>query len=143
MSAEMAAAYLSMDEASFRRVAITGNVSPVELDLDLERWRRKDLDALLRRLPLRKPEPARPQVVQPVLDDATLDRVVERLQAKLAVPQRAAYGIKEAGHILGISHGSMYRLINTGELTPVRVLGRSLIRREDIERLLHGEGKSK
>lgn len=53
MDAPTAAAYLSISESSFRFVARVQGVKPVDMGLATVRWRRKDLDGLIDRLPAR------------------------------------------------------------------------------------------
>ena len=49
----MAAGYLSLDENNLLRVAHAGGVRPVDLGLELTRWRRNDLDRLVAKLVLK------------------------------------------------------------------------------------------
>jgi excisionase family DNA binding protein len=49
---------------------------------------------------------------------------------------RLSYTINEACTALGIGRTSLYELVKSGELTLVKVAGRSLIRRAELERLL-------
>ena len=49
---------------------------------------------------------------------------------------RLSYTINEACTALGIGRTSLYELVKSGELTLVKVAGRSLIRRDELERLL-------
>lgn len=50
---DLAAAYLHMSPESFRAVTAQNKVAPVDMGLRLLRWRRRDLDALVDRLPAR------------------------------------------------------------------------------------------
>ena len=58
MPLAMAARYLSLDENSFQLVIAEARIGTVDLGLELERWRKSDLDRLLRQLPIRVPERA-------------------------------------------------------------------------------------
>ena len=54
-------------------------------------------------------------------------------------PERpAALSIPAAASYLSISRASIYRLIKAGDLPRVKVGGRSLIRRSDVDALLRG-----
>lgn len=49
---------------------------------------------------------------------------------------RLSYTVNEACTALGIGRTSLYELVKNGELTLVKVAGRSLVRRAELERLL-------
>lgn len=49
---------------------------------------------------------------------------------------KIAYTIKEAVVATGISRTTLYLLIKVGELTPVKIGARTLIRRADLEALI-------
>lgn len=66
MATDLACAYLSLGEASFRFLARTQKVDPVECaGLALVRWRKTDLDRLIDSLPARGAEMA-PDSAPPV-----------------------------------------------------------------------------
>ena len=48
---------------------------------------------------------------------------------------KRAYRIDEACHCLGIGRTSLYELVKTGELKLIKIAGRSLVPRSEIERL--------
>ncbi len=48
----------------------------------------------------------------------------------------AAYSINDAARRLSIGRSSLYALINSGELKPIKLGGRTLIVREEIDALL-------
>ena len=52
------------------------------------------------------------------------------------VPARAVYSPRETEQILGVSHATLYRLIAAGKLDARKLLGKTLITRESIERLV-------
>jgi len=83
------------------------------------------------------------------LDDYLTDKVQELNNSPLgdapppqpapADPQdsiRLTYSINEAAAALGVGRTTLWKLIRDGRLQRVNVLGRALIRREDIDRLL-------
>lgn len=47
-----------------------------------------------------------------------------------------AYTVKQAATILGIGRTTLYALIQTGELTPVKLRMRTLLMRDDLVALL-------
>lgn len=50
--------------------------------------------------------------------------------------QPFALSIKDAGHYIGVSRSGIYRLVETGKLQPLKVGGKTLFRRTDLEALL-------
>jgi excisionase family DNA binding protein len=48
---------------------------------------------------------------------------------------RMAYSINDACRLLSIGRTSLYELVKAGELTLIRIAGRSLVPRSEIERL--------
>lgn len=53
-------------------------------------------------------------------------------------PERLAYRIDEACASIGIGRSSLYNMIRDGRLKSVKIAGRTLIPRCEIERLLSG-----
>lgn len=47
-----------------------------------------------------------------------------------------SYSVREAAAIIGISKSKLYTMLGTGEIQCVRLGGRTLIRRTDIDKLL-------
>ena len=45
------------------------------------------------------------------------------------------YETTEAAKLLGISYATLYRRIKAGELTPIRIAGRTLIPKSEAERV--------
>ena len=50
--------------------------------------------------------------------------------------RQLSYTVKQAAAQLGIGRTSIYVLINTGELTPIKLRQRTLLRHEDLVALL-------
>ena len=48
---------------------------------------------------------------------------------------RFAYPVNEACHALGIGRTSLYELVKSGELKLIRIAGRTLVPRSELERL--------
>jgi excisionase family DNA binding protein len=57
-------------------------------------------------------------------------------EQKLASAGKLAYRIVEACHALGIGRASLYERIKTGQLKLIKVAGRSLVPRSELERLI-------
>lgn len=47
-----------------------------------------------------------------------------------------SYSVREAAAVIGISRSKLYTMLGTGEIQCVRLGGRTLIRRSDIDKLL-------
>lgn len=79
LTTDLACAYTSLGEVSFRHLARTHQVEPVECaGLAITRWRRGDLDRLIDSLPARGSEMT-PDSAPPVdLAQAALDRAARR-----------------------------------------------------------------
>jgi len=139
MPTSLAARYLSLDENNFLHVASAGDVRPVELGLDLTRWRRSDLDRLVGKLamgPLSKPPSTSADASR--FEQAILDRITQALtiRAPTTSPQSMAVTIKQAAELMGISRSSIYHLVSDGRLQTYKVGGRVVIKREDLVLLL-------
>ncbi len=59
----------------------------------------------------------------------------DTLSQKPAVAGKLAYRVDEACHALGIGRTSLYELVKTGELKLVKIAGRTLVPRSELERL--------
>ena len=59
------------------------------------------------------------------------------MTAKQISPQseRFAYPVNDACHALGIKRTSLYELAKTGQLRLIKIAGRTLVPRSEIERL--------
>ena len=141
MTAEMAARYTSLDSGTFERVTARYAAHPVDLDEETIRWRKSDLDQLIRRLATK---PAFLVANSPSrlgrLDDAEIDRianaVARRLEGMAPSGQRALVSIKEGSSLLGVSRSTIYRLINEGELSTRQIGRRTLIPMNEIQAIL-------
>ena len=54
---------------------------------------------------------------------------------KIVIDTDELYETKEAAELIGIGYATLYRWIKKGRLVPVRVAGRTLIPKYEIERL--------
>jgi predicted site-specific integrase-resolvase len=59
------------------------------------------------------------------------------MTAKQIIPlsDRFAYPVNDACHALGIKRTSLYELAKTGKLKLIKIAGRTLVPRSEIERL--------
>ena len=61
-------------------------------------------------------------------------------QARVAVNSgpgdKLAYTVPEAAHALGISETTVWELLKTGTLRKIKLFGRTLIKREELQRVL-------
>lgn len=57
------------------------------------------------------------------------------IEQKLAAAGKLAYRVDEACHALGIGRTSLYELVKSGELKLIKVAGRTLVPRSELERL--------
>ncbi|MBA7486176.1 hypothetical protein ES707_21729 [subsurface metagenome] len=51
------------------------------------------------------------------------------------------YETTEAAQLIGISYATLYRWIKAGKLMPIRIAGRTLIPKSEVERLKSEENK--
>jgi excisionase family DNA binding protein len=54
---------------------------------------------------------------------------------RVSPPERFAYSINEACQMLSIGRTSLYEMAKNGELKLIRIAGRTLVPRSEIERL--------
>lgn len=80
MDAATAAAYLAIGESSFRALAARAGVLPVELGLQVTRWRRSDIDAMVANLAVRGVEITDDTANAPDAAEEALARVRQRLE---------------------------------------------------------------
>jgi excisionase family DNA binding protein len=64
----------------------------------------------------------------------THDRTI--FDQKLAAAGKMAYRVNEACECLGIGRTSLYELVKAGDLKLIKIAGRSLVPRSEIERLI-------
>lgn len=59
------------------------------------------------------------------------------MTAKQTIPQfdRFAFPVNDACHALGIRRTSLYELAKTGQIKLIKIAGRTLVPRSEIERL--------
>jgi len=55
---------------------------------------------------------------------------------RAAVQERGAFSVEEGADYLGVSRATVYRMLRDGELARVRIKGRTVVRRLDLDALL-------
>lgn len=140
MSLEMASRYLSLDDTSFSEIALQWGLDPIDVDLETLRWRKSDIDKLVKRLPTAAIREGRQQPRQISLDEATIHKmaaaVAMRLEGRAKDKQRSLVSIKDATELLGVGRSTIYRLINSEQLSTRQIGRRTLIPMADIEAIL-------
>lgn len=143
LSTEMASRYLSIDETTFLQLAERHHAPAVNVDGATMRWRRQDLDRLIKKLPsisYKLPSDYSRHLVR--LEDAHVEAianaVTERLERGGSFSGRKLVSIKEAGTILGLGRSSIYRMIEDGRLTTKRIGRRNLVHMDTINAILGG-----
>ncbi|MBX7540326.1 helix-turn-helix domain-containing protein [Qipengyuania sp. GH29] len=147
MSTEIAARYLSVDEQTLLRLADQFNNPAIEIEGLSIRWRKQDLDRLIKKLPLVSPsvgEGDRPRLLK--LDSSQLNEIAEQVARRIerAQPNTTAklLSINDACAILGLGRTSVYRMIKDGALQARRIGRRTLILREELEAILDGSNRA-
>ena len=141
MSLDLALRYLSIDEASFFAVADDYCVEAVEVRPNMPRWKKADLDRLLKRLPTwRGLAATHRQPEKLAISDADLERLAVAISRHMgsgdvAVPSELV-SIKDASRMVGLGRTTLYNLINEGRLETRQIGRRRLVLRSSIAALL-------
>lgn len=141
MSLDLALRYLSVDEATFCAVAEEFGVETIELRPDMPRWRKADLDRLIKRLPIRRGVAAtRRQPAGLVISEAEIERlalvIARHLGSREPGQAPELLSIKDAARQLGLSRTTVYGLINEGRLKTRQIGRRRLVLRTAIEAIM-------
>ena len=116
MSLDVSALYLSVDHSTFLRLALEHCVQAVDVGLESPRWRKADLDRLVRRLPAIPASPSAETIDRRSMSDADIDKlataVAQRISADESRCAPELFSIKDAGWILGLGRSTIYRLIS-------------------------------
>ena len=137
----MASRYLSVDEGIFSDIAVRWDVSPVEIGTETRRWRKTDLDKLIKRLPadtIWRGRQGKPRNLE--IDKAVIEKlaaaVARRLENHKPARRPALVSISDATNLLGVGRSTVYRLIENGGLNSRKIGRRTLIPMADIDRIL-------
>lgn len=144
MSTETAARYLSVSEDDLFELATMHSINLAEIGDGVERWRRVDLDRLIRKLPVvdvPQSKARAPRLMR--LDANQIETIAEIVAQKLsnasARPAPRLVSINEACALLGLGRSSVYRLIGDGQLEYAKIGRRTLVRVESIQALTEGD----
>lgn len=144
MTTEMAARYFSMDEPCFFQLASRHQTPVIEIDDLGARWRKQDLDRLLKKLPASAPlQSANPGARLVRLEDKQVRAIADAVAQQLAsngpnsVPKLVS--IKEACNILGIGRTTIYQMIKEEKLEARQIGRRTLIPMDQIQSIMRGE----
>ena len=147
MSSEMAARYLSVDEQTLFRLADHFNNPAIEIEGLSIRWRKQDLDRLIKKLPLVSPsvrDADRPRLLK--LESSQLNEIAEQVARRIerTQPNTTAklVSINDACAILGLGRTSVYGMIKDGTLQARRIGRRTLLLKEGIEAILDGTNQA-
>jgi excisionase family DNA binding protein len=56
--------------------------------------------------------------------------------AQVGLGERRAYSLAEIAALTGFAISTLYKLMHTGHLQTIKIAGRRLVRREDLDRFL-------
>lgn len=141
MSTEVATRYLSMSEDALLDLACRLAIPVVRLDETQTRWKKQDLDGLIRRLPKEpivstSPPAHRVLRLETSQVEAIAEAIIARLGKQVSAGESKLVSIKEAGLYLGIGRSSVYRLIGEKRLATKHIGRRTLVCRESIDAIL-------
>ena len=121
--------------------------SAIEIEGLSIRWRKQDLDRLIKKLPLVSPsvrEADRPRLLK--LNSSQINEIAEQVARRIdrAQPNTRAklVSINDACAVLGIGRTSVYKLIKDGALQARRIGRRTLLLREELEALLNDSNRA-
>jgi excisionase family DNA binding protein len=142
LSDEAARSYLSVETAVFDNLIGKHRLQPVEVEPGLVRWRRSDLDRVVKSLPEVDPQSINIGAGGR-MDTQTIAAIAAAVAARLgnkpvsesALPVRSM-SILEAARALSLSRSTVYQLINKGELPVRKIGGRTVVPIEGIDALL-------
>lgn len=142
-----AAKDLSIDLGVFRAVARHHSVLPVDFGTGAKRWRKNDLGKLIRKPDYDKGYWASASS-QPLvkLDRQSIEAVAEAIGDQMEPLYNsnnlgALVSINDAVSLLGVGRSTVYRLIETGELTKRKIRRRTLVTKTSLEQLLKVDPK--
>lgn len=113
------------------------DLKAVELDDNTIRWRKTDLDRLVRRLPIKNQffaENKSQNRISPELDE--IRSILEKIVSGTGTTQSKLVSISEASNLLGVGRSTIYRQMESGALGKRKIGSRTLIVRSDIDRIL-------
>ena len=145
LTLDQACHYLSIEQPAFGALMDRSRILPVDLGDGAPRWRRSDLDSLLKRLPvLPQSTPARGTATI-TLDRKTIDEIVAAIRTSLPSADASempradgVVSVKGASKQLSLSRSTLYKRIADGTLEVRRIGKRTLVLQSSIDRLING-----
>lgn len=143
MSTEMAARYISADEQRFLGLASTFDLPCVQIDGLSARWRKQDLDRMIKKLPTASArhfsDPGKHFFrLHHAEVEAIANAVAMQLDRHGTKSDSKLVSINEAITILGVGRSTIYKMISEGALQTRRIGRRTLIPRSALDAVLHG-----
>lgn len=145
LTADQACEYLSIEQPGFGALMHRSRILPVDLGDGTPRWRRSDLDSLLKRLPVLPQSTPATGSTAITLDRKTIDEIVSAIRSSL--PASATSAMPTAGGVvsingaimqLGLSRSTLYKMIADGTIKVRKIGGRTLILQDSINRIIGG-----
>ena len=141
MSTEMATRYLSIEQTGFLELAARFGIPAVEAEEGSPRWRKQDLDRLIKKLPSMALPSGGTRTTHLIrLEEshieAIADAVAERLRREPSASGRKLVSIKEAAALLGLGRTTVYRMIEEGRLSTAKIGRRTLVHMETINSVI-------
>lgn len=144
MTTEMAARYLSISEEQLLQLASRFAIPTVEINSDLTRWRKMDLERLIKKLPLAENlsgKAHQPRLLR--LEENQLASMADAIAARLASTNASTtrsklVSIKDACAMLGLGRSTVYRMLGDGTLKSTKIGRRTLIHIETIQAVIGG-----
>jgi excisionase family DNA binding protein len=149
LTLSQACQYLSIEKAGFGALMGRSHILAVDLGDGIPRWRRSDLDNLLKRLPVLPQSTPASGTAAIHLDRKTIDEIVSAIRASLPssdvsdMPRAGGVvSIKGAIKQLGLSRTTLYKMIADGTLEVRKIGKRTLVLQDSIDRLINGSDSS-
>lgn len=149
LTLDQACRYLSIEQPAFGALMDRSRILPVDLGDGTPRWRRSDLDSLLKRLPVLPQSTPASGTAAITLDRKTIDEIVSALRTSL--PSSGASDMPRPGGVvpikgaieqLGLSRTTLYKMIADGTLEIRKIGKRTLVLQDSIDRLINGSTDS-
>ena len=145
LTLDQACRYLSIEQQGFGALMDRSRILPVDLGDGTPRWRRSDLDSLLKRLPVLPQSTPASGTSTITLDRKTIDEIVAAIRTSLPsadasdMPRAGGVvSIKGASKQLSLSRSTLYKRIADGTLEVRRIGKRTLVLQSSIDRLING-----
>ena len=141
MSKEFASHYLSLDNRTFELLTSQYSLFPVIVSDNENRWRKTDLDKLIRKLPediafTSSASDKRELYLEKSSLDELAIKIGNQLRNAEANKTSSLVSIDETAGFLGVGRSTVYRLIENDRLVKRKIGRRTLITRDSVNLLL-------